>query len=292
MPDSTLPIALGLFSAVTLAVANVAVKRGGDILVGRAVLSCSSALIMVPFAFVVPPPNAATWGALALSMPAHLAYQGALVRAMHRGDLSLVFPVMRGLAPLFVAFTAFLILGEELSLLSIAGLVIATGAVIVFATPQGADPTQLRANRGALAWAGLTAAGVALYTTMDARGMRISPNPFTFIVWLFLLDWVGMTSAAVAARGKRVWADARANLRFGVTAGTLSILSFGAALYALTLTQAVMVSALRETAVVFGALLGWLFLKEGFGLRRTLAALVLAGGLVMMQVGALGADSL
>ncbi|MEL6258489.1 MAG: DMT family transporter [Pseudomonadota bacterium] len=285
MTEGGLAIVLGLFSALTLAVANVTVKRGGDILAGRAVLSSAAAIIVLPFAFIVPLPNTQVWGALALSLPAHLAYQGCLVRAMHRGDLSLVFPVMRGLAPLFVAGAAFLILDQSLSWRSGLGLVVATLAVIAFATPERVSLEAGRANRTALIWAALTAVGVAMYTTMDARGMRLSPDPFTFIVWLFLLDWIGLTAVAAATRGPALISDFRRNARYGVTAGALSVLSFGSALYALRLIDAVMVSALRETAVVIGAFLGWVFLKESFGVRRTILAILLAGGLILMQTG-------
>ncbi len=284
MPSTLAPIALGLFSAVTLAVANVAIKRGGDILAGRAVLSATSALLLLPAAFFVPVPDPATWAALALAVPVHFAYQSALVRAMHRGDLSLVFPVMRGLAPLLTALSGYVILGEALAPLSIIGLLVATGAVVVFALPPPGLTVSSHPDRTALLWAALTAGGVALYNVMDARGVRIAPNPFTFIVWLFLLDWIGLWIINAATRGLGMFAAMRRQLGFGAAAGTLSILSYGAAMYAFTLTEAVMVSALRETAVVFGALLGWVFLKEGFGPRRVAAAAALAGGLALMQI--------
>ena len=76
-----------------------------------------------------------------------------------------------------------------------------------------------------------------------------------------------------------------AKWRFGVVAGFLSILSYGSAVYAFSLMETARVSALRETSVVFAALMGTLFLGEGFGRRRIAAALVLAAGLVAMQFG-------
>jgi uncharacterized membrane protein len=114
MDDRALAIALGLFSALTLALANVAVKKGQDILAGRAVLSSSAALMIAPAALFVPFPNAATWSALAWAIPAHFFYQLCLVRAMQRGDLSLVFPIMRGAAPLLTAGFAVIVLREHL----------------------------------------------------------------------------------------------------------------------------------------------------------------------------------
>jgi drug/metabolite transporter (DMT)-like permease len=120
-----------LGSAVTLAGANTFVKAAKDILGGRAVMSLTSAILAVPAAFFTPLPNLQTWMILALSLPAHWLYQTALVRALSRGDLSLVFPVMRGSAPLLTAIAASLALGEHLSPLAIAGLTIASLATIV-----------------------------------------------------------------------------------------------------------------------------------------------------------------
>lgn len=280
-----LPISLGLFSAVTLAAANVAVKMGTDILVGRAVLSCSAALLVAPFALLVPPPDAALGGALALAMPAHFVYQTCLVRSLSRGDLSLVFPIMRGAAPLMSAAAAFLLLGETLPPVAIVGLMIAVASVIAFALPPRGVSLRAHPDRAALGWALGTAVGVALYSVADARGVRMAANPFTFIIWLFLVDWIMITTAAALLRRRALVEVVRAKWRYGVAAGALSILSFGAALWAFSMMEVARVSALRETAVVFAAIMGARMLKEGFGRRRILAALALACGLVLMQFG-------
>ena len=285
MTAGTQAILLGLFSALTVAVANMLVKRGGDILAGRAVLSITSAALLVPFAFMVPLPSAAVWTALAFAIPAHMLYQFSLVRAMHRGDLSLVFPVMRGSAPLLTALFAVFILNEPQSALSWTGLCLTVLAVISFALPEGQAASRVRPDAQALIWSGMTALGIALYSVADARGMRLAENPFTYIVWLFLLDFWGLLVVLVVARRGRVLADMRRAGRGAVLAGILSIFSFGAFLLALRLTDAAHASALRETSVLIAALLGWLVLKEPLGPRRTAAALVVVLGLVLMRLG-------
>ncbi|MFL6846259.1 MAG: EamA family transporter [Allosphingosinicella sp.] len=280
-----LAIALGLASAVTLAAANMSVKMGSDILVGRALLSFSAAAIVAPAALFVPLPDAWTWGALLLALPAHYGYQLCLVRALQRGDLSLVFPVMRGAAPLLTACAAFLLLRETLSAVAIAGLLLATAAVFAFAVPPRGTLLRHHPDRAVLAWALATAVGVALYNVADARGVRGAPRPFTYIVWIFILDSIGITLTALLRRRRALGRAIAERWRFGVAAGLLSILSYGAAVYAFSLMETAKVSALRETSVVFAALMGALLLKEGFGLRRIAAALALAGGLVLMQFG-------
>lgn len=283
MTGELLAILLGLISAVTLAVVNSAVKIGGDILVGRAVLSASAALVVAPAALLVPPPDRATWLALAATIPAHLLYQFCLVRAMTHGELSLVFPIMRGLAPLLTAVVATLVLGQHLTPLGWAALTGATAAILLFAWPPRGTTLRRHPDARALLWAGGTAIGVALYNTTDARGVASAPDPLSYIVWLFLLDWIGVTGAALFFRRGALAASIAAQWRTAVFAGVLSILSFGASLYAMSLIEAAKVSALRETSVVFAAAIGAIWLREGFGGRRILAASLLAASLVALQ---------
>ncbi len=276
---------LGLGPAVTLAAANAFVKASGDILISRATLSLSGAIIVAPAAFFVPLPTPETWAILAISVPAHWLYQFALVRAMHRGDLSLVFPVMRGSAPLLTALAAFAFLDESLEAPALIGLIIASLATMIFALPEGKNLGDASMRRTALLWALATGAGVAFYNIVDARGVRIAPTQFTFIVWLFMIDFIGINSVAIWARRGAYFSGLRARMRYGVMAGALSVASFGMALYGFSVAPVAYISAMRETAVVFGALMGWLFLKEGFGARRTIAAIILAAGLSLLQFG-------
>lgn len=285
MDATALAIALGLFSAVTLAAANLSVKMGGDILVARAALSAFAALLILPAVLLAPAPDAATWRALGFSIPAHFFYQICMIRALGRGDLSLVFPVMRGAAPLLTAFTALLFLGETLAPLAWAGLLLASGAVILFAWPPRGSTMRAHPHKAALFWALGTGIGISLYNVTDAHGVRVAPSPFTFIAWLFLLDGLAIMSVALIARRRALRSALALRWRYGLAGAALSILSFGAALYAFGLMETAKVSALRETAVLFAAAMGSLFLGEAFGRRRIAAAAILAAGLVLMQFG-------
>lgn len=279
-----LPAALALFSAITVAVANFAVKRGGDVLTARMVLSISMALTVLPVAPFVPLPPQHLILPLLGAVVVHWFYQFAMIKALHRGDLSLVFPVMRGLAPLMTAILAALTLDEFLSPLATIGLVLASLALIVFALPGSKGAAQMRLDRVALGWAALTALGIGFYSVVDASVARAMPRVETFIVWLFLLDWIGITVVTLYSRRGQVWARVRPQLVAGGLGGIAGTLSYGAAIYAFTLADAAFVTALRETSVVFAAILGWAFLKEDFGTRRIAAACVLASGLVLMQL--------
>ena len=286
IPPEILAIGLGLFSAVTVALANFGTKIGGDVLTARMVMSVTMALCTLPFAPFVAPPPAELWPSLLGALGVHWVYQAGLVRALQRGDLSRVFPVMRGSAPILVALLAVPLLDEHLSLAGWAGLVLASLAVISFALPEGrqTSASQRRIDRSALIWAGVTALGVGAYTIVDAGVIRQMPSPFTFIVYLFLLDWVGITVVTLFLRRGQVWKHVRPQLKPGMLGGVSGTLSYGAALYAFTLTDAAIVTALRETSAVWAALMGAVWLKEGFGRRRIGAASVLVSGLFMMQI--------
>ncbi len=271
---------------MTLAGANTFVKSAKDILGGRTVMTLSSSVAMLPATFFVPLPSAQMWMILCLSLPAHWLYQTALVRALSRGDLSLVFPVMRGSAPLLTAIAASLVLGEHLEPLAIAGLAIAALATIAFALPEKDFGGSRAVRTSALLWAMATGAGVAIYNVIDTQGVRAPPGAASFIVWLFVLDWIGITTIMLATRGPREFVvSARRALLPGLGAGICSTISFSLALYGFSIAPVAYISALRETAVVFAAVMGWRFLKEGFGLRRVLAASVLVGGLLLLQFG-------
>ncbi len=288
MDPALFAFALGMGSAVTLAAANTFVKAARDILGARTVMTATGSVLMLPFLFVVPFPAPATWGFLALSLPAHWLYQTALVRAMSRGDLSLVFPIMRGSAPLLTALAAAVLLGEHLPPVAMLGLAIASLATVVFALPEKNFGGSRRVRNSAVLWALATGAGIAVYNVIDAQGVRsalaTTGTQWSFIVWLFALDWIGITTIMMLTRGPREFVrSARRALGLGLCAGSCSTISFSMALYGFSVAPVAYMSAMRETAVVFAAIMGWWFLREGFGARRTLAAIVLAAGLCLLQ---------
>ena len=283
MGPEILPVVLCLASALTVAITNVMVKRGGDVLTTRAIVAIVMALTVLPIAPFVPLPPPETWWLIGLSMAVHWFYQFCAIRALHRGALSLVFPVMRGLGPLATAVLAALLLHERLAPLQVAGLIVASLSILVFALPTGATHDARRLDRAAMFWALMTAVGVGLYAVADTRAARAMPTPFTFIVWLFLIDWIGVTLVLAGKRKGRVLEVLRPELRNGLIGGVAGSISYGLAIYAYTLTDAAAVTALRETSVVFAAAFGAWLLKEGFGRRRIVAAATLAAGLVLMQ---------
>ena len=285
-----LAIGLSLLSAVLHACVSVIMKRSDDSLIFRVVLSTVSAVILFPLVFILPFPPRESWIYLIVGMGVHLTYQLTMVAAFDRGDMSLVYPIMLGGAPALAALFAFLILGESLAPVQSIGLAISVGALIAFGWPIKSDVTKVENNFfSAVSFALVCAVMVALYTTIDAGGLRISRDViglvWGYLLWLFLIDWVGITVCGIFLRRRNFIAAYKNQFKFGTLAAVISIIGFSGAMYAMTIAPVAQMIALRETSILFGALLGYFLLKEPFGLRRIVLAGILVVGLVVLQFG-------
>lgn len=269
--------ALMLTSGAAHAVVNAIVKNGGDKMSSRALVDGSSALLILPLAFVVPFPTAALPWLLA-SFAVHLVYMVCLIKAFEGADMSAVYPVMRGSAPLIAAAAAVLWLRDPITMPVILGtLLVSLGTLaVVWWNPP---------SRKALAWALATGVTIAAYTVIDAKGARAAPSAISYIVWVFLLLGFGIGGLFAVWRGPRFLAEARNQWKPGLIAGALSIVTYGLALWAYRLGDVPRLAALRETSILFGVAIAWLFLKEKVGKARILgAALIAAGSAVLLAL--------
>ncbi|WP_293990327.1 DMT family transporter [Sphingomonas sp.] len=276
MTPATLAPLLMIASGSIHAVVNAIIKGGRSKMASRAATDGSSAVILLPAALLVPWPTGA-WGWLAASAVVHLLYLYAMIRTYEAADFSAAYPAMRGTAPLLTAAISVAVFGEHLALPVAAGIALIGAALfaLVFHRHLG---------RQALGWAVTTGSTTALYTVADAHGVRAAPSPFAYIVWDFVL--IGIESVAifaVATRG-RVFADMRAAWRPCVIAGALSIVTYGLALYALSLGPTAPLAALRETGMVTALIIAVVFLKERATASRIFAVLgILAGAALILS---------
>jgi drug/metabolite transporter (DMT)-like permease len=141
-------------------------------------------------------------------------------------------------------------------------------------------------DRKALMWSLLTGASIALYTVADAQGVRAAPSAPSYIVWIFLIDG-GLIAVLFALwRGPRFILSARSEWRAGLIAGSLSVVSYGLALWAFRLSNIPRLAALRETSVLFGVVIAIVFLKErATPARLASACLIGAGAAVLVLSG-------
>jgi len=245
------------------------------------VYAALSDLVALPLAFLVGLPPVAAWPYILASVTIHIAYYFALAGAYKHGELGLTYPLMRGTAPLLVALASAVTLGETLSPLAWAGVLGVSCGVLALGLSRHA----MESPR-AVAFALANAVVIALYTLVDALGSRVSGNPLQYVVALFVLDGWPFGLIVLARRGRAVaWPYARARAPLALIAATASLGSYGIALWAMTRAPVATVAALRETSVLFAALLGTWLLKERFTLRRAIGTAAILAGVFALRLG-------
>ncbi len=274
-----LAIGFILLSAVFHASVNLVIKQAGDRLVNRALINLTSGMIAIPLLFFVAPLTPLAAKHLLIGIAFHWAYQMATIRAFKHGDFSAVYPVMRGVSVLLTAMGSFLFLHESFPPLKLAGLLMAALALTQFRKSASAGHAR------ALLWALLTALMIGAYTVNDGAGAKAAASGISYVVWFFSIESVPLTLTAIIARRGGFIPACRVQWRSGMIAGVMSFVGYGLSLLALRLADVSTITALRETSVVFGALMGVFILRESFGARRIAAATILAAGLVLMQMG-------
>lgn len=260
------------------AVVKVGLDRFSSILLLSLVQS-GLALALLPF-FPVPAPAAWPW--LLVSALLHSGYKLFLIRAYEHGDLSQVYPLARGTAPLVVAVAGALLLGEAITpAKSLAVLAISLG-VIVMSLKGGADLGAIPAK--AFLYAMGTAGFTASYTVVDGVGARLAGTASGFTMWMFVGDGLGMIAYAGLTRGRGAFLGLVPAWRSGLAAGAMSLGSYWIAIWAFTLAPIALVAALRETSVLFAMLIAVVVLKEPTGRWRWVAAALILFGIVMIRV--------
>ena len=280
MSAATLSIVLILISAVSHALVGALMKRSNDKLMLRGILGATSFIIALPIALTLPLPPWEVWQIMILGVSVHFIYQFAQAAAFTKGDMSVVYPIMRGFAPALAAFFAFLFLKEGLTLIEVLGLAIVVTALIGFGWPQ---KIKIDGAKSALLFALFCGLLTAIYTVIDAYGMRLAPHKFAFIAWFFVMEGFGISVMVGVLKRENLKERIALDLKGGIMAGLLGLITYTTALYAFAIAPIAGLAALRETSVIFGAILAALWLKESFGLRRVILAIILAMGLILMH---------
>jgi drug/metabolite transporter (DMT)-like permease len=272
-------VALVLLSALLHAGWNIVLKVKGDRLLVMTLIANGASLIALCLLPFVPVPPLSVWPYFAVSLALQCGYHLFLIQAYRYGDLGQVYPIARGAAPVFVLLPAVLIAGDRLTPISaIAVLVIAAG-IGSLALHKGA----VHAGREPVLYALGTAAFIAAYTVVDGLGAREAGSPHAYALWLFAMNGLPLAAISLFRHGRKTFAFARDNWSVALTGGVMSLGGYWLVLWALSIAPMAQVAALRETSVVFAALLATVFLKERFGPPRIAAACVVAGGIVMLR---------
>ena len=256
-------------------------KGGRDTTLDMAIVVAGGAIVTVPLLPFFPLPAPASWPYMAASVVIHIGYYTALVGTYRAGDLSHGYPLMRGVAPLLVAGFGAAMLGELPGPWMWLGILFICGGVICIAFVGGASFLH---NRRATAWALANAVLIAAYTLVDGAGVRLSGSPASYSVWLFFFDGFPYVLIIAWLRRGELLPYARRNWHRGLAGGAFSIAAYGIALWAMTRAPIAAVAALRETSVIFAAILGTWLLKEPFGRARLAGAVSVVLGIGFLRL--------
>ena len=282
-----LAVGLALLAAVLHALFGALQKGRHDPWLARAAIDASYGIIAAPFAlFVVPWPEPWMWPVFAGAFVIHSGYKVMQAMTYDRAPFTVVYPVVRGTGPLLTVIAAGLVFGEHFAALQWVGLLMLVGGILGLAAWNLAHVAPGQTLWPALGLAAVTGGFVAGYTTYDAWGIRATADPFTFLAWFFMVDgvfipaltfrrWRGLTVAQLAPL-----------LHRGVFGAFIAYFSFGSIMLATRIDRVGEVAALRETSVVFAALIGWWVLGEKTGpVQVGLMGLIAAGAVVMESAG-------
>ena len=277
----TLPIVFAvLFSALLHATWNSLAHAVSDRLVGFALIGIADAMcggLMVAFAGL---PPAGAWPFIIASAALHVAYNLLLLASYQLGEFSQMYPLARGTSPWVVALVSVVVLGRDLPLTELLGVLAVSGGLIALVFIGGRPG---RKDVPALGAALLTGLAIASYTVVDGVGVMQSPL-FAYTGWLFLLQGPPIAVIAAVRRGRRLPAAVRASAVPGLAGGLISITAYTIVLWAQTSGALAPIAALRETSIVFGALIGAIFLDERLGAKRAIAAAVVLAGVVLITL--------
>ncbi|MFM2067177.1 MAG: hypothetical protein RLZZ584_2086 [Pseudomonadota bacterium] len=295
MPALTWPVALAvLLGALLHASWNALIKRGQDKALDTAFIHVLGVVLALPVVLVVGLPRPEAWPYLAGSLVIHIGYYIALVGAYRHGELGLTYPVMRGLAPLLVACGSAALLAESLNAQAWAGVlaislgVIAMGLSITPGASAGVGTELGIHHHGkALRYALANACLIALYTVVDGLGVRRSGNTAAYLATLFMIDGIPYFLIVMWQRREAVRPALRhmaGRWPVALPAALASLGSYGIALWAMTKAPVATVAALRETSVLFAAVIGAVWLKEAYGRRRIAATLLIMAGVITLRL--------
>ena len=267
-----------LVSGFAHAIVNAILKSGKDKMSGRALIDGFSAVLVAPAAVLLPLP-AHAWGWLAASWAVHLVYLFTLIKSFEESELTVAYPIARGVAPVLAATAAVAFFHAPITTPVVLGIAGIAGGVLCIGISHTLK------GKGLL-WAVITGACIAAYTVIDAQGVRAAPTAWSYIVWVFIFLGGGIGVFFALWRGRAFLLAAATQWKPGLAAGALSILTYGLALWAFRLGSIPRLAALRETSILFATAIAVIFLKERLTrVRKIGVAAIALGAMALVASG-------
>lgn len=276
MTSAALALALG--AAVLHATWNLFVKASSDRLVAGFTVSVGAALLNIPVVLAVGLPDRRVWPLIGLAAVVQTVYMFLLVSAYKAGDLSFVYPIARGSAPIIVTVAGVMLLGDQVTPLGVAGVLVVAVALILLALG--------REDRAGLGWALATATTIALYTTLDAASSRIQGSALPVVATEFVVHGVLLTACVLVVRSPAQLLGAiRQSPWHGLVGAAGNALGYLMVMMAAVIAPVGLVSGVRETSVVFGVAAGRRILGEKVEFRQVASVALAVVGIVMAAFG-------
>ncbi|SAK80802.1 multidrug DMT transporter permease [Caballeronia calidae] len=269
-----------LFAAVLHASWNAMLHGNRDRFLSMTWMSIAIGVVSACVVLYLPLPPKAAWPYIVASGLVHIVYNVSLVRSYRRGDLAQAYPIARGSSPMLVTLGAAIFAHEAIGPLHALGIALISGGIMALALQGG------RVSRAGALAALTTGVTIAIYTVIDGIGVRLSDGEaLTYTAWMFMFYWL-MPVIFVAKRGApALWSpltETPMAVGSSLAGGLVSIAAYGIVIWAMQAGAMGAVSALRETSVVFAALIGRVFLQEPVSAKRWLACVVVAAGAVCL----------
>tara|TARA_B100000678_G_scaffold83445_1_gene69322 strand:+ start:3247 stop:4098 length:852 start_codon:yes stop_codon:yes gene_type:complete len=283
-------MSLSVFLTVILAAAlhagwNAMVKGGKDKYLGTASVVVGQALFAIPTLFFVPAPDPSSFMLILAGIGLHLGYQFFLMASYSAGDLTQVYPLARGSAPLIVALVSTVFLGLTLQPIELAAIGMIGLGIMSIALVGRSDGLH---NRRAAALALVTGCFIASYSLVDGLGARAAGTALGFYGWLTIgnaLTFCGIAAVTRPASLKRVPTE---GLRMMLVGGGASYAAYALVIWSFTQAPIALVTALRETSIIFALLIGVFVLRERLSLAKVLSTMMVLAGVLMTRLGRTG----
>lgn len=275
----------GVFLAVLLAAFlhagwNALVKTGADKFRSMFVMSSAQGLMGFVMLLFLPLPQGQVWLWLAASGLIHSLYKFFLASAYEHGDLSRVYPIARGAAPMIVLLAGAFLLSDRIDALDYAGVLAIGGGVVLMARGVFRNGEARRM----LPWALASAVATAGYSLVDGIGARIAGDATQFVAWMFAIDGVIFAMFTLSAKGRSFVVCSRRVWGLGSLAGAASLGAYWIAVWAMTVAPIALVTALRETSILFAVGLGAVLFGEKIDRGKAVAAALIVAGVVLTRL--------
>ena len=276
---------LNIFLAIILAaflhaVWNAMVKNEDNKYLAVTAIVLGHVPVSVLIILLTPIPSVESIPFIILSALLHIGYEWYLLSAYRFGDLTKVYPIARGTAPILITIVSLIFLGVALSNFEILGIIIISLGILSLSL-QGAKGIK---NRSAVIYALVTGFFIMGYSITDGYGARVSNSFLSYMGWSFILNaTIFPIILKINNKSEIITKTFKEGKKIFFIGGTLSYIVYGIVIWGFTQAPIALITALRETSIIFALLIGTFFLKEKFTLLKVIATLVIFFGVALLK---------